>query len=371
MTPHAHGLETALEAEYGSGGRLVVFNAEYDALPEIGHACGHNLIATSSIAAFIGLATALKHNNTSGRVRLLGTPAEEGGGGKVKLIDAGAYENVDACLMVHPGPSSMAGKPSTSGCETCGCMPSPTKKTGQSFTRTLANKKFNAHFTGRPAHAALAPFQGLNALDAVVLAYNGVSMLRQQTRSTDRIHSVITQGGTRPNIITAAASTQYYVRSTTLKDANVLQKRVFNCLDGAATATGTKIEYEAINEYADLRANHTICNLYAGAMKDLGSSVSNDFDTDDPGLGSTDQGNVSYVVPSFHGTFAIPCPPGAFNHTPGFTACAGTEEAYKLCIVAGKGMAMAAWRILSDEKVAQSVRRDFEEDMQDSASSSE
>lgn len=246
VTPHAYGIATSFEAEYGSGGRLVVFNAEYDALPDIGHACGHNLISTGSIAAFLGVAYALKASNAAGRVRLLGTPAEEGGGGKVQLLNAGAYDGVNACLMVHPGPSSMAGKPATSGCENCGCGVTPTKKyTGAAFTRTLANKKFNAHFTGRPAHAALAPYQGLNALDAVVLGYNGVSMLRQQIRTTDRIHSVILEGGTRPNVITASATTQYYVRSTTLTDAAALKSRVTNCLDGAALATGTKVDYDA------------------------------------------------------------------------------------------------------------------------------
>lgn len=266
--------------------------------------------------------------------------------------------------MVHPGPSTMAGKPTTSTCESCGCMSSPSNHTGQSYTRTLANKKFNAHFTGRPAHAALAPYQGLNALDAVVLCYNGVSMLRQQIRTTDRIHSVILEGGTRPNIITASATTQYYVRSTTLKDAAALKERVGNCLDGAALATGTKVRIDSINEYADLRPNRTICNLYADAMRDLGSPVLNDSNTDEAGLGSTDQGNVSYCVPAFHGTFVIPVPPGAFNHTPGFTACAGTDEAHRLCIVAGKGMALAGWRILSDAKAAESVKRDFEKDQE-------
>lgn len=237
-------MSTSFEAEYGSGGRVVVFNAEYDALPEIGHACGHNLIATASIAAFLGAAAALKSSSAPGRVRILGTPAEEGGAGKVKLLGAGAYDDVDACLMVHPGPSSMAGKVQSTGCENCGCGVSPAKYSGQAYTRTLANKKFNVHYTGRPAHAALAPYQGLNALDAVVLGYNGVSMLRQQMRTTDRVHSVILEGGNRPNVITASATTQYYVRSTTLTDAAALKKRVSACLDGAAIATGTKVDYD-------------------------------------------------------------------------------------------------------------------------------
>lgn len=220
----------------GQGGRVVVYNAEYDALPDIGHACGHNLIATSSIASFLGVAAAIKESGVPGRVRLYGTPAEEGGAGKVRLIDAGAYKDVDACLMVHPGP------PSTqfSGMDGHGCC----APSGSAYAKSLANKKFNVKFLGKEAHAAMAPFQGRNALDAVVLGYNGVSMLRQQTRPHDRIHSVILDGGSRPNVITSFTKTQYYVRSATLKEATALENRVRACMDGAATATQCEVEYE-------------------------------------------------------------------------------------------------------------------------------
>ena len=216
---------------------MLVFNPEYDALPHIGHACGHNLIATASIASFLAVAAALRTSRLAGRVRLYGTPAEESGGGKIKLIDAGAYKDVDACLMVHPGPPQPApvAQDGHHGC----CVP-----TGKAYYKTLANKKFNVTYTGRPAHAAMAPYQGINALDAVVLAYNGVSMLRQQTKPHDRIHSVIADGGQRPNVITSYAKSDYYVRSATLQEVTVLHRRVRGCLDGAATATGCEIEYE-------------------------------------------------------------------------------------------------------------------------------
>lgn len=159
-------------AEYGSGGHVVAFNAEYDALPDIGHACGHNLIAMMSIGAFLGLAEAIKTYGIEGRVRLIGTPAEEGGGGKLKLIEAGAFRDVDACLMTHPGPE-----------ETSAGF------TGDAYMPTLANCKFSIHYTGKAAHAAMNPWQGVNALDAVVLAYNGISALRQQIRPDERIVS--------------------------------------------------------------------------------------------------------------------------------------------------------------------------------------
>jgi amidohydrolase len=321
------------------------------------------LIATSSIAAFIGLASALKASNTPGRVRLLGTPAEEYGGGKCKLIDAGAYRDVDACLMVHPTTGMAIGKASATTCQLCGCVPTVTKYAGQAYTNFLAYDQFNAHSTGRPAHAALAPFQGLNALDAVVLAYNGVSMLRQQTRPTDRLHSVILEGGTMPNTITASATTQYYVRSTTSSEVSALKDRVVACLEGAAHATGTTLAIEPLNQYADMRPNKTICTLYTDAMRESSSPVLNEPDTAEAGLGSTDQGNVSYEVPAFHGVYAIPCPDGVFNHMPGFTECAGTDEAYKATIVCAKGLAVVGWRILAEDTIAEAMRREFERDV--------
>jgi amidohydrolase len=227
VTRHAYGIQTALMAEFGSGGRVIAFNAEYDALPDIGHACGHNLIATMSIGAFIALADTLKRYKIQGRVRLLGTPAEEGGGGKLKLIEAGAYSDVDACMMIHPGPED-------------GCA----GYTGDAYMPTLANKKFTVRFTGKAAHASMSPWQGVNALDAVVLGYSGVSALRQQILPTQRIHGVISEGGKRPNIITAHTSLDYYVRSTSLKSANALMERVIACFEGAAIQTGCKVETE-------------------------------------------------------------------------------------------------------------------------------
>lgn len=179
MTPHAFGLQTAFLAEYGTGGRVVTFNVEYDALPGIGHACGHNLICTGSLAAFLGIVAAMKTHRIAGRVRALGTPAEEGGGGKIKLIDAGAYKDVDACLMTHPFAAALI----------------PAVFKGVAYGTCVASAKFGATFTGKPAHAAAAPHQGINALDAAVLAYNGVSVLRQQIKPDERLQVVILQGG--------------------------------------------------------------------------------------------------------------------------------------------------------------------------------
>ena len=230
MTPHAYGLETSFCTEYGKGGRLVSFNVEYDALPGIGHACGHNLIATGSIAAFLGLVAVMKKHSIPGRVRLLGTPAEEGGGGKVKLIDAGAYGGVDASLMTHP----VAGK-------TFGALGDAS---GISYGTCVASTKFRATFTGKPAHAAAAPHEGINALDAAVLAYNGVSMLRQQIRPEQRIQGCVIEGGEVPNVITPLTILDYNVRAANLKDTRDLHERVKKCFEGAAIATGCKVEFK-------------------------------------------------------------------------------------------------------------------------------
>ncbi|KAH8884208.1 hypothetical protein GQ53DRAFT_880711 [Thozetella sp. PMI_491] len=341
---HAYGLETAFVAEYGQGGPVVAFNAEYDALPGIGHACGHNLIATMSIGAFLGLAKVIEETKITGRVRLIGTPAEEGGGGKLKIIDAGGFEDVDACMMVHPGPE-----------ETCAGF------TGDAYMPTLANHKLRVRFVGRAAHAAMAPWDGVNALDAAVLAYNGISALRQQMHPSSRVHCIIAEGGERPNVIPQGATLDCYIRCPTLQSANDLLGRVKCCFEGAGLQTGCKVEFELINTYADVRPNKLMCSLYAEAMSDIGSQVRND--TSSPGVpGSTDQGNVTYECPGFHAYVGIPSGPGCNNHTPGFTAAASTEEAHELCLSAAKGMAIAGWRILSDNETAAAVRREFETD---------
>jgi amidohydrolase len=230
VSPQTYGLATSFQAEYGTGGRVVVFNVEYDALPGIGHACGHNLIATGSLAAFFGVVGAMKKHKISGRVRALGTPAEEGGGGKIKLIEAGAYKDVDACLMTHPMAGTMF----------------PTKKDvkGIAFGTCVASAKFRAAFSGRTAHAAAAPQDGINALDAAILAYNGISMLRQQILPTQRIHGIIIEGGEKANIIPSHSKMDYNVRGSTLRETKILQGRVEKCFEGAAVATGCGLEFE-------------------------------------------------------------------------------------------------------------------------------
>jgi metal-dependent amidase/aminoacylase/carboxypeptidase family protein len=271
---------------------------------------------------------------------------------------------------------------------------------------TLANHKFNVQFTGHTAHAAVAPWQGVNALDAAVLAYNGISVLRQQLHPSNRIHCIISDGGLRPNVIPGSASLDCYIRCPTLKGADELLTRVKKCFEGAALQSGCDMEFKMhvcgeksnlkhskltrhrVNTYADLRSNKTICSLYAEAMAKVGSEVKCDFNS--PGVpGSTDQGtyqvshvptilllaereeqvtyekligNVTYECPGIQAYVGVPAEKGCINHTPGFTAIVGTEESHKLGIEAAKGMALAGWRILADGEVAARVRDEFEKD---------
>ncbi|KAI8961184.1 hypothetical protein F5Y11DRAFT_237951 [Daldinia sp. FL1419] len=343
-----YGLSTSFEAETGSSGRLVVICAEYDALPQIGHACGHNLIATSSIAAFLGAAEALKKSDAAGRLRILGTPAEEGGGGKVKLIEAGAFkDDIAAAIMAHPMPGHQISGPNASRVYD-----------GLAGLKMIASHKFRTEFRGKTAHAAGEPWNGVNALDAAVAAYSSVGLLRQQTQPDERVHAVIEVGGTVPNVITDYTRMNWNVRSPTIAGADKLLSRVKACIEGAATATGCEVNYIVAPTYANLTANKALCEVYAHEMEQLGDKVL--LKNEKPVTASTDMGNVSYILPSFHGAFAISAPPNTSLHNPGFTAAASTDEAHQKTLRCAKGMAMLAIRVLLDDELASKASDDFQ-----------
>ncbi|GAB0143611.1 hypothetical protein EsHS_00004120 [Epichloe bromicola] len=340
-----YGLETSFEVTFGSGGRLVIVCAEYDALPNMGHACGHNLIATSSIGAFLGAAHAMKTLGINGRLRILGTPAEEGGGGKARLIKAGAFspsEDIAASIMAHPitrhGIGGIA---------------------GISALDLIASLKFRVEFKGKSAHAAGEPWNGTNALDAAVGAYNNVSMLRQQMRPDERVHGVFEVGGTVPNVIPDYTRMNWYVRAPTTEQGEKLQRRVHACMDAAAAATGCTSNYILADTYKHVISNLGLCETYAQDMAKIGEQVS--IKAPEPFTASTDMGNVSHEVPGFHGAFAIPTEPDAALHSPKFAAAAGKPEAHECAVKSAKGMAMLALRVIVDDELAARVRRDFEE----------
>ncbi|KAL6253120.1 hypothetical protein RBB50_000841 [Rhinocladiella similis] len=348
VTRHAYGIETAFEARSGSGGRLVNFNAEYDALPNIGHACGHNLIATSSLAAFLSLSFALRDFGLPGRTQLLGTPAEESGGGKVELLNAGAYKDVDVSLMAHGGPKKMG---SRKPCD------------GIAGVRMVAREQLFCDFEGKNAHAGGNPWDGINALDAFVASYNNLSMLRQQTNDTDRIHSAILEAPKAANIIPAQIRAMFTTRSETLKSLKALTARVTKCIEAGALATGCTLKIEKEAYYADIVVNDTLCQRYKAHGDEYGLDVL--ATTPEIMTGSSDIGNISYAVPTLHSMFAIPCPEGSYPHHPSFANAAGEAAAHDPTLVVGKILALLGWDAIMDDGFYEQVKSEWVKSVSD------
>lgn len=299
VTHPAYGIDTAFEANVGATGPRVVICAEYDALPQVGHACGHNIIATSSVGAGVALADLAEELGI--RVTVLGTPAEEGGGGKIALLQAGAFEDVAASMLIHPGPFDMADP------------------------QLLASQGFRAAFKGRTAHAAATPHVGINALDAFVQAYNGVSTLRQQFQPGDRVHGVIDEGGVAPNIIPDLTVSRWIVRAKTAERFRELQAHVIRCFEAAATATGCELEIDyEVEPYEDLVSNSTMTALFVANSAALGRTVPTYAEAGRETAASSDMGNVSHVVPSIHPGVGIET--DAVNHQPEFAAATITPS---------------------------------------------
>lgn len=350
VTPSAYGVRTAFEVTVDgkAAGRTVNFNAEYDALPGIGHACGHNLISVAGLTGFLALSALVEAYGLAGRVQLLGTPAEEAGGGKIALLKSGAYNDVDVSLMGHPF-------------STVGHGPDP-KYTGSAGQRSIANLGLFATFHGKNAHAAANPWNGVNALDAVVCAYNNVSFLRQQMRPKERVHGCILESPKVTNVIPGYTKMEYSVRAPTLGACRALADKVKNCFGAAALATGCRVELEEEDMYADLRINKTLCSRYAAAMARFGERVL--VEREDSMAGSTDQGNVTYAVPALHVIFGLPNKdnPDINPHNAEFAECAGTEEAFQAAVRCGKGMALTGWEILTNDALWEQCKADFKED---------
>jgi amidohydrolase len=299
VTHPAYGLPTAFEATVGSSGPRVVICAEYDALPSVGHACGHNIIATSSVGA--GVAVAGLADELGIRVTVLGTPAEEGGGGKIQLLDAGAFEDAAAAMLIHPSRHDLADP------------------------RLLAAQGFTATFTGKTAHAAATPHAGLNALDAFVSAYNSVSTLRQQFEPGDRVHGVIDEGGVAPNVIPEKTVSRWIVRAATAERFDSLREKVVACFEAAAAATGCglKVEFDW-DPYQDLVSHPALVEIFTESARALGRPVPTYAETGIETFASSDMGNVSHVVPAIHPSLRIDTE--AVNHQPEFAAATITPS---------------------------------------------
>ncbi|HXV71124.1 MAG TPA: M20 family metallopeptidase [Acidimicrobiia bacterium] len=302
VTYPAYGLETAFEAQLGSTGPKVVICAEYDALPQVGHACGHNVIATSSLGAAAALADMVGELGI--RLTVLGTPAEEGGGGKIDLLAAGAFEDTAASMLIHPSPRDLADP------------------------RLLAAQGLTVTYTGKTAHAAATPDKGVNALDAFVQAYNNIATLRQQFEPTDRVHGVVHEGGAAPNVIPDRTVSQWIVRAATAERFEILRSRVVDCFEAAATATGCSVDisYEG-DPYIDLVSNPLMVGLFAANSTALGRAMPTYAESGFETSASSDMGNVSHVVPTIHPSVSIETT--AVNHQPEFAAATITLSGEK------------------------------------------
>ncbi|AVE16803.1 M20 family metallopeptidase [Pantoea vagans] len=340
VTCNVAGHETAFYAEKRGDkpGPTVAFLAEYDALSGIGHACGHNLIGTTSVAAAITLSQLLAE--TGGRVVVLGTPAEEGGlagpGGpkgnvKKRFVEAGLLEGVDAALMVHP-----AGK---------------TRLT----EHTLANNHLYFHFYGKPSHAASAPHEGINALDALVLLYNGISVLRQQLPDGVRVHGIITNGGQAANVIPEYASAHYYIRADSREQVESLEPRLRAIAEGVALATGTRVEIDHQVGPRDFRLNPALDAVLLEELTTAGEQV--DLSPQKNKV-STDAGDISHAVPTAHPWLKIG-PDDLIFHTVPFREAANSERGYQALLSGAQVLARTGLRLLTDADTLQKIKADF------------
>jgi amidohydrolase len=328
----AYGLDTAFETNVGSAGPTIAVLLEYDALPGIGHACGHNVIAAAGLGA--GLAAAVLAEELGGRIRILGTPAEEGGGGKILMADAGAFRQVDAALMIHPADHDI-----------------------RSMT-TIAIHRLDVTYSGLAAHAAAHPWLGRNALDGAVLGYMNVAALRQHIRPDERVHGIFTDGGDKPNIVPATAAMHWYVRAGSLRNLEELKPRVLAALEAGAGASGCTFEHRWIDPaYAELCSNSALEDLYVENAKSVGRIVGPVSDAANV-VGSTDMGNVSHLVPSIHPMLGI-APPGVGIHTPRFAEFALGEEGDRGVIDGAKIMAMTIVDLWSSNEALGRVREEF------------
>ena len=325
------GLKTAIRGVHplSSDGPTVAILGEYDALPELGHACGHNLIAAAALGA--SLAVGSIKNELPGKLVFLGTPGEEGGGGKVTMISAGLFEGVDAAMMFHPSTHTVVDRGS------------------------LAITEVKIEFAGKPAHASGCPEKGINALDAIIQTFNGINALRQHIKDDARIHGIISNGGAKPNIVPEYASAEFYVRALEAGYRDELLEKVRRCAEGAALATGARLTFSEVGHaYKAMRPNRALGNSFVENMTVLGEPLNPPKDN---ALGSTDMGDVSQVVPSIHAYIQI-CEDDVAGHSREFTGASGSERGHRAMIVAAKAMAMTTVDLLTDPDL---VKRAWDE----------
>ncbi|KAG0245706.1 hypothetical protein B0O80DRAFT_477928 [Mortierella sp. GBAus27b] len=354
VTRSACDTETAFIAEFVHEGsdptasaaadepiRAVGFCSEFDALPSIGHGCGHNLIAISGVAAVLGIKATLEKNKIRGKVRLLGTPAEETLGGKLPMLEKGAFKDLDVCMMVHPGQFDVL------------------------YRQPLGVGRLEYEFHGKASHAATSPWEGINALDAAAMTYNAIGLLRQQTLPTNRIHSIVTNGGQASNIIPELASMTTLYRANKREDLDKLHDQIIEIIESSAEATGCTVKIEKTMEYLPLNTNPPLADRYGSYLTSFGVQYNpREVDLTTP-AGSTDMGNVTNALPGIHPVFNIASlegvrEPGLSTHSALFAERAGTDLAHKTVIRAAKGLSLTGLDVLLDAEFTKAAREAFE-----------
>ncbi|HLO25755.1 MAG TPA: M20 family metallopeptidase [Geobacteraceae bacterium] len=324
------GLATAFRASSGVQGPAIAILAEMDALPEIGHACGHNIIAAAAIGAAIALRHALPEE--AARIIVLGTPAEELGIGKCELLKAGCFHDVDFALMVHPSSKR------------------------QVLKMYLGLAKVHFTFYGKPAHAAAYPEEGVNALDGAIQTFNGINALRQHVRQDVRVHGIITQGGVAPNIIPEKASCSFYVRADDLAEVERVKKRVIACAQGAAVASGCRLDVvEDERVLAPMKINRAFSALYSRQLEYL--HLPESMAPADKNKGSSDIGNVSQVVPTIHPH--VPIGDGIHIHSEGFARATISDQGKAAVIEGALALALTAAELAVYPAVRDAIRQEF------------
>ncbi len=327
------GLETAIQAEHPkvNAGPTVAILGEYDALPELGHACGHNLIAAAGLGA--ALAVGAVKGELPGRLLFLGTPGEEGGGGKVIMVEAGLFDEVDAAMMFHPSSHTVVDRGS------------------------LAITEVVLEFHGKAAHASGSPEKGINALDAVIQTFNSLNALRQHIKDGARIHGIITDGGAKPNIVPEHAAANFYVRAPENEYRDELLEKLRRCAEGAALATGATLNFKIIgHSYKAMKPNRALGNAFVRNLDALGEPL--DPPKPDEGMGSTDMGDVSQVVPSIHAYIKI-CDESIAGHSREFAEASISSRGLEVMLIAAKALGMTAVDVLTDPELVKRMKEEF------------
>lgn len=324
---------TAFKATYDSGspGASIAYLCEYDALPQVGHGCGHNMIGTMSAGAAVALSKLL--SKIGGRVVVFGTPAEETDGAKVAMAEQGAFKNIDVAMILHPGDK--------------------TTESGSS----LAMDALQFDFEGKASHAAASPHEGINALDAVILTFNGINALRQHVTSDVRIHGIITEGGKAANIVPDRAIAQFYIRAGKKKYLKELVDKVKNIARGAALMTGAELNisnYEI--SYDNMNTNNALSTAFSNNLKYIGIT---DIETSRSSYGSIDMGNVSNVVPAIHPYISISLDKPLVSHTTEFRDATLTDTAHTALIKGAEALALTGYDVITDDNLLERIKAEF------------